>query len=119
MIDKSGTKTSYYSSGGALVTVDSVTAVATAVVAAVVAAATTIAATAAVVDCYVFVTPSLDFDDAVISSPPRSISMMRVVGGVTHNPLNAHRRLERARAASAIAVTRRHRIHRHCCRRRR
>jgi hypothetical protein len=29
-----------------------------------VAAATTIATTAAMVDCYVFITPSLDFDDA-------------------------------------------------------
>ena len=43
--------------------VAAVTAVA-AVVAAAVAAATTIAATTAVVDCYVFVTPLLDFDDA-------------------------------------------------------
>jgi hypothetical protein len=47
----------------AVTAVTAVTAVA-AVVAAAVAAATTIAATAAVVDCYVFVTPSLDFDDA-------------------------------------------------------
>jgi len=35
-----------------------------AVIAAAVAAATTIGATAAVVDCYVFVTPSLDFNGA-------------------------------------------------------
>jgi len=43
--------------GGALAAV-------AAVVPAAVAAATTIAATAAVVDCYVFVTPSLDFNGA-------------------------------------------------------
>jgi hypothetical protein len=91
MVDKSGAKTSYYSSRGALVAVAAVTTVATAVVAAIVAAAITIAATAAVVDCYVFVTPSLDIDDPVISSPPRSISMTPVVGSVTHGPINAHR----------------------------
>ena len=60
MVDKSGTKMTYYSSGGALVAIAAVAAV-TAVN---VAAATTIAATTAMVDCYVFVTPSLNFDDA-------------------------------------------------------
>jgi len=46
--------------------------------------------------------------------------MTPVVGGVTHDPINAHRPLEQARAASAIAVTRHHCIHRcHCCHRRR
>jgi len=40
----------------------SAVAAVTAVVAAAVAAATTIATTAAVVDCYVFITPSLDFN---------------------------------------------------------
>ncbi len=44
-----------------------------------VAAVTTIATTAAVVDFYVFVTP------------PHSISMAPVVGGVTHDPIKAHR----------------------------
>ena len=50
----------------AVAAVAAVTAVAAfaAVIAAAVAAATTIAATAAMVDCYVFVTPSLDFYDA-------------------------------------------------------
>jgi len=59
----------------------------------------------------------------MFSSPPRSILMALVVGGVTHDPINARRRLEQARAASAIAVARRRCIHsrrRHRrCRRRR
>ena len=44
--------------------------------------------------------------------------MAKVVGGVTHDPIKARRRLEQERAASAIAVARRcciHRCrHRHC-----
>ncbi len=54
---------------------------------------------AAVADCYVFVTPSLDFD-----------------GGVTHDPIKVRRQLEQALAAPTIAVTvtRRHCIHCHC-----
>ena len=48
----------------------------------------------------------------MFSSPPRSISMAPVVGGVTHDPIKACRRMELARAASAIAVARRRRIHR-------
>ena len=66
---------------------------------------------AAVVDCYVFAPPLLDF------AP--------VIGGVTHDPIKARRRLEQARAASAIAVAPRICIHRrrrcrcHRCRRHR
>ena len=45
-------------------------------------------------------------------SPLRSISMVPVVGGVTHDPIKPRRRLEKARAASTIAVARRHHIHR-------
>jgi len=37
-----------------------------------------------------------------------------ILGGVTHDPINARRRLEQARATSAIAVTRRHHIYRRC-----
>jgi hypothetical protein len=54
-----------------------VTAAVTILVAVAVAAATTIAATAAMVDCYVF-------------SPPRSIWMEPVEGGITHDHINAH-----------------------------
>ena len=43
--------------------------------------------------------------------------MAKVVGSVSHDPIKAHRRLEQARAASAIAVARRCCIHR--CRHRR
>jgi len=35
----------------------------------------------------------------MFSAPPRSISMELFVGGVTHDPINAHHRLERARMA--------------------
>jgi len=89
----------------AIAAVTTIAAVA-AVVATAVAAATTIASTAAVVYCYVFFTSSPYFDTLVI-------------GGVAHDPINARRRLEQARAASAIAVIRFHRIHhrrRHRCR---
>jgi hypothetical protein len=34
----------------------------------------------------------------LFSAPPRSISMEPVVGGITHDPINARHRLERARA---------------------
>jgi hypothetical protein len=37
--------------------------------------------------------------------------MAPVVGGVTHNPIKARRRMELAWAAYAIAVARRRRIH--------
>jgi hypothetical protein len=37
--------------------------------------------------------------------------MTPVIGGVTHDPINARRRLEQAWAASAITVTRCHCIH--------
>jgi len=57
----------------------------------------------------------------MFSSPPRSILMALVVGGVTHDPIKARRRLEQARAASTIAVTRHRCIHchHHLCLRRR
>jgi hypothetical protein len=48
----------------------------------------------------------------MFSSPPRSISMALVVGGVTHDPIKARCRMELARAASAIAFDRRRHIHR-------
>ena len=48
-----------------------------------IAVAVAIAATSAVVDCNVF-------------SPPRSILMEPVEGGITHDPINAHHRLEPA-----------------------
>ena len=54
----------FSASAVAAVTTDAAVTTVAAVVAAAVAAATTIAATTAVVDCYVFVTPLLDFDDA-------------------------------------------------------
>jgi len=44
--------------------------------------------------------------------------MALVVGGVTHDPMKVRRRLEQARAASAIAVAHRPCIHLRCRRRR-
>jgi hypothetical protein len=40
--------------------------------------------------------PPLPWLIVMFSAPPRSISMEPFVGGVTHNPINAHHRLERA-----------------------
>jgi len=59
----------------------------------------------------------------MFSSPPRSILMALVVGGITHDPIKVRHQLEQTRAASTIPVASRRCIYcrrrRHRCRRRR